>query len=155
MYRVCTTLCTAKIGPQLWILTEPMAYITPRGIFVVPAGYLTDHASVPRLLTSVVPPVKSCVAEGSVLHDWFYNRDSPEVPRAFADECLRELTLSRGGSKALGYITWGAVRVGGWNLYRRELCVNKLLTAYPAFQNETPESILNIIKHKGLKKGIS
>lgn len=126
MWRVCTSLSTTKIGKKLWILNEPMLYETPEGMFTVPAGYLTDHASVPRMFTSVVPPVQSCIAESSILHDWFYNTDSEDVPRPFADLCLKELALSLGGSKVVANAAYAAVRMGGGSLYNREPYWNKL-----------------------------
>lgn len=144
-WRVLTALQTVKIGRKLWMLTRPMVYNTPRGSFVVPAGYITDHASVPRVFTSVVPPVQSCVAEASILHDWFYNKDSEDVPREFADLCLRELTIVRGGSTALGYAAWSAVRLGGGFLYNREFFSKKIhREAYPEFKGCTPD-VLKIV----------
>jgi hypothetical protein len=134
-WKILTTLHTAKIGPALWILTKDMVYATPEGVFSVPAGYLTDHASVPRMFTSVVPPVKSAVAEASILHDWFYNKDSEDVPRAFADKCIKELTIANGGSKSLANVTYAAVRVGGRGLYNKEYSIDKLRDAYPEFRD--------------------
>jgi hypothetical protein len=120
MWSVDSALKTVKVGPKLWMLLAPMKYTTPRGKFTVPKGYLTDHASVPRLFVRLVPPVQSAIAEASVLHDWFYNNDSPSVPRDFADKCLKELTIANGGTKALAYTAWTAVRCGGGGLYRKE-----------------------------------
>jgi len=139
-WRVLTSLQTVKIGKKLWMLTAPMCYETPNGCFYVPAGFITDHASVPRVFTSIVPPVQSTIAEASILHDWFYNRDSRIVSRKFADLCLRELTIVRGGSPAMGYAAWAAVRVGGWSSYRKELCDRKIKRgAYPFFKGFTSD----------------
>jgi len=144
-FKVLTVLKTAKIGPKLWILLDDMLYDTPMGRFRVPAGYLTDHASVPRAFTSIVPPVQSCVAEASILHDWFYNTDSKDVPRDFADECIKELCIARGGSKLLGRTTWAAVRVGGGGLYNKAPFIDKLKTeAYPEFQMCTQGMLMQI-----------
>ncbi len=153
-FRVLTILKTAKIGPKLWILLDDMLYDTPMGQFKVPAGYLTDHASVPRVFTSVVPPVQSCVAEASILHDWFYNTDSKDVPREFADECIKELTKARGGSTLLGNVTWAAVRAGGGGLYNRAPFIDKLKTeAYPEFRYCT-QGMLNQIFKLGEYSGL-
>ena len=112
------------------MLDRPMSFLTPQGIFTVPEGYLTDHASVPRAFTGFVPPVQSELAEASILHDWFYNKDSEDVPRKFADLCLRELCISRGGSKAMAYAAWFAVRAGGGSLYNKEYYLDKLKGLY-------------------------
>jgi hypothetical protein len=126
MWSVDSALKTVKIGPKLWMLLAPMKYTTPRGKFTVPKGYLTDHASVPRFFIRIVPPVQSEIAEASVLHDWFYNNNSPSVPRDFADKCLRELTIANGGDKSMAYAAWSAVRTCGWRLYRKESYVEKI-----------------------------
>jgi hypothetical protein len=144
-WRVLTALRTAKIGPKLWILLTPMEFITPNGPFVVPAGYLTDHASVPRVFTSVVPPVQSELAEASILHDWFYNKDSRDVPREFADLCLRELTIAKGGSKSLAYTAWSAVRLGGRSLYNKEYYNKKIKKSAYAEYSTCGTDMLNMI----------
>lgn len=138
MWSIDTALKTVKVGPKLWMLLAPMKYTTPRGKFVVPKGYLTDHASVPRLFVRIVPPVQSAIAEASVLHDWFYNNDSPSVPKDFADECLKELTIANGGTKALAVTAWGAVRGAFWTGYRKESYSAKIKrSCYPRWQRCT------------------
>lgn len=149
-WAILTTLKTAKIGPALWILLEDMVYNTPRGQFTVPAGYLTDHASVPRAFTAVVPPVKSAIAEASILHDWFYNKDSEDVPREFADECLKELTKANGGSCTLANTAWVAVRAAASGLYNDHYSIDKLKDqAYPAFKYCTQGMLNDVFKIKG------
>lgn len=144
-WRVLTSLQTAKIGPKLWVLIKPMCYETPHGCFYVPAGFITDHASVPRVFTSIVPPVQSEIAEASILHDWLYSKNSKIVKRVFADLCLRELTISRGGRGTLAYTAWAAVRVGGRSSYRQEFCKEKIKrNAYPFFKHFTTDG-LNVL----------
>ena len=126
-WGVLTPLQTIKIGRKLWMLSTNMEYSTPDGVFKVPAGYITDHGSVPRIFTSIVPPVQSCLAEASVLHDWFYNKDSEDVPRKFADLCLRELTIARGGNKSMAYTAWSAVRTSAGSLYNKEYFAEKIV----------------------------
>ena len=134
-WEILTPLKTAKIGPALWILLEDMVFNTPKGQFTVPAGYLTDHASVPRMFTSFVPPVKSALAEASILHDWFYNKDSEDVPREFADLCLKEICKANGGSSTLAGLAYRAVRIGGGSLYNKEFMREKIKReAYPRYQ---------------------
>jgi hypothetical protein len=148
-WRVLTSLQTVKIGRKLWMLTAPMVYRTPHGNFLVPAGFITDHASVPRIFTSIIPPVQSAIAEASILHDWFYSKDSRIVSRKFADLCLRELTIANGGSKALGGIAWAAVRVGGRSSYRHCHSAEKIKQcAYPFFRGFTQDRFKVFFKIK-------
>lgn len=136
-WLILSNLKTVKIGPALWMLLEPMYYQTSLGPFTVPAGFITDHASVPRLFTPIVPPVKSAVAEASVLHDWLYNKESHDVPRDFADLCLRQLIIANGGSKSLAYKTWLGVRMGGSFCFKKASYKDKEFykEAYPVYRD--------------------
>jgi len=147
-WEVLTSLKTAKIGPGLWILLEDMEFNTSRGLFVVPAGFITDMASVPRALTWLVPPTKSEIAEASVLHDWFYSKNSIQVTRAFADRCLKEIMISRGATRKLGNIAYSGVRIGGTKHYRKDYDTKKLNKAYPEYQMCTKGILEQIFIHK-------
>lgn len=142
-------LYTVKIGPKLWMLTEEFSVITPRGTIVVPRGYITDHASVPRVFHSICAPAATPVAEAAVVHDWLYNKDSEDYPRVFADLCLRELSLANGARKTLAYTVWSAVRVGNigpMNAYNKEYYRDKLKKqAYPEFKDQPTEYIEHVL----------
>jgi len=147
MWEFPDYLKTVKIGPKLWMLLEDFSAVTPRGCIIVPAGYLTDHASVPRVFHSVCAPAATPVAEASIIHDWLYNKDSEDLPREFADLCLRELSLENGASRTLAYTVWSAVRVGGRGLYNKEYYRKKLINnAYDELKYASPEFLLEAFK---------
>ncbi|SNR38803.1 DUF1353 domain-containing protein [Blastococcus mobilis] len=52
-----------------WILDARLPYDGRTQEFIVPAGFTTDFASVPRPLFSVIPHTTGVLA--AVLHDWF------------------------------------------------------------------------------------
>ena len=134
-WRLLSPLRTEKIGIALWMLTDDMYFDTPKGIIIVPKGFVFDHASVPRLFTALVPPVKSAIAEASVLHDWLYMQGVLDhISRAFADDGLRELTRLRGGSKLLCFNAYIAVHVAGAGLYNKSNFENKLKDVYPEYK---------------------
>lgn len=142
-WKILTQLHTVKIGKAFWMLTKDMMFATPGGRYIVPEGFLFDHASVPRIATSIVPPVKSAIAEASVLHDWFYVTNSKNVPRKFADECLKHLTLANGGSKMLANLAYAAVRIGGGGLYNKQAQHEKIESrAYPRYKNKTHDELI-------------
>ena len=146
-WKILTPLETVKIGKALWMTTEDMVFQTPKGIYTVPKWFVFDHASVPRIFTSIVPPVKSSIAEASVLHDWFYVTDSEDVPRKFADQCLRHLTIANEGSKLLAFNAYTAVRVGAIFLYNKESHLDKLVGVYKRYQGlEHKDSISKVLK---------
>lgn len=55
--------------------------------FVVPQGFRSDFASVPRFLWPVLPP-HGRVRKSAVLHDWMYTQAT--IPRAYADTMFLE-----------------------------------------------------------------
>ena len=106
-----------KGGRQLFELIEDVVYESDLlgGVVIVPAGYVTDLASVPKL------PLAWLVAggtgsEAAVIHDYLYvvhaHNDEP-ITRATADAVFREAIAASGDTKAPGWLMWLAVRLGG------------------------------------------
>jgi hypothetical protein len=102
----------------LWRLTAPLVYQSDvaKMTFTVPAGFITDLASVPRI------PIAYLLAggtsnEASVVHDFIYS--THPVDRATADAVLKEASLLTGVPKWRAWLMWAGVRVGGggshWN----------------------------------------
>lgn len=83
----------------------------------VPAGFLTDFASIPRVVWSVIGHPAGRYAQAAVLHDWMYRSGS--VRRSRADELFRESMLVLGVPAWQRWAMWAAVRVGGWAAYRK------------------------------------
>jgi len=146
-WEILSTLGTYKIGSRLWILSCDFIVNTPRGIVVIPRGYVTDHASVPRAFWSLIPPVADEIAEASIPHDYFYSLDSEEVTRKFADECLKEIARVNGASWITAQAAHKAVRAASWGLYRKKYSWDKIPKgAYQRFKDLTPEGILTLIE---------
>lgn len=61
---------TELLGHEHWLVTEPFVYTLSDGNYVcVPTGFLTDGASVPRLLWNLIPPWGEH-GQASVMHDY-------------------------------------------------------------------------------------
>ncbi|MGM9510170.1 DUF1353 domain-containing protein [Larkinella sp. GY13] len=56
-----------------WVLVEPLTFQTLIGEVIIPAGYVTDFASVPAPLWSVFPPIGR-YNRASLLHDYWYDQ---------------------------------------------------------------------------------
>jgi hypothetical protein len=52
-------------------LLQPIVYETEFGVITIPAGFVTDFASIPRFLWSIYPPTGR-YQEAAVVHDWLY-----------------------------------------------------------------------------------
>lgn len=119
-----TDLCAREIGdsaPPVYQLLTPLVYIDSKGIeFKVPAGFMTDLASIPRL-PLVWLAWGDRAHRPAVLHDYLYRLDSvPIVERSLADYLFREAIISTGASAwKIAYPMWMGVRLGGWGSYHK------------------------------------
>lgn len=98
--------------PGEWVLLKNLAYIAKDGRrFVVPRGFVTDLASIPKVLRNVLD-VNDKHRRAAVLHDYLYV--TQQVTRAEADALFLEAMGVVGVEAPKRYIMWAAVRTGGW-----------------------------------------
>lgn len=95
-----------------WILTAALIYQSDVAgqTFVVPAGFQTDLASVPRLPVVYLLTGDTSSA-AAVVHDWLYG--SHVVTREMADAVLREASQATGVPGWRRWLMWAGVRLGG------------------------------------------
>lgn len=99
-----------------WRLCSPLVYHSDwlgRDI-TVPAGFVTDFASVPRI------PLAWLLAggesnEAATVHDYLYH--SHEVPRATADAVFEEAMAATGQGWLIRKGAWAMVRIFGGSPY--------------------------------------
>lgn len=99
-------------GRGTWQLLTTLAYKSDVAdtVFIVPTGFITDFASVPRI------PIAYMLTGGTahaaaVVHDFLYT--THEVTRAMADAVFREAIIASGGARWRAWMMWAGVRVGG------------------------------------------
>lgn len=99
-----------------WIVCTPLKYVSTvaRKTFVVPQGFRTDLASVPRV------PVAYWLCGGrankpATLHDWLYSEGV--VARAVADAVFLEAMEAVGVPWLYRFLMWAGVRLGGASHY--------------------------------------
>ena len=95
-----------------WILVDALLYQSDlaKRTIVVPAGFETDLASVPRLPV-VYWLTGNTSTTAAVVHDWLYQ--SGEVSRGMADAILREASAATGVPFWRRWLMWAGVRIGG------------------------------------------
>ena len=113
----CRKLPGTREGRALWQLLAPLGYESDLlgAPVVVPAGYITDFASVPRLPLAYLM-AGDTAHEAAVIHDFLYTThglDGRAITRAQADAVFREAIRASGDQMAPGWLMWLAVRVGG------------------------------------------
>ena len=99
----------------------------------VPAGFLTDFASIPRVLWPIFPPTGG-YGKAAVVHDWLYQEREIErhvgyptllrlATRGEADSIFKEAMGVLGVSWWTRWTLYTGVRSGGWvawNRYRKD-----------------------------------
>lgn len=99
-------------GSRTFVLQEPLYH--SHGL--VPTGFVTDGASVPRIFWNLFPPSGSYFP-AAIVHDWHYAHSTKT-----RKECDQ---LFRGNMKLCGCrwytraIIYRAVRLGGWITWRK------------------------------------
>ena len=125
------------IDGSTWKITAPFEYhigaADGHDVVTIPTGFVTDFASVPRVLWNVLPPTGS-YGKAAVIHDWLYQMrvifvdDGSRTTLRYASRAEADAVLLE-GMRVLGvntFTTWiiyAGVRIGGWvpwNAYRRK-----------------------------------
>jgi len=110
---------------QLYQLVEDFGYESSKLGFNItaPAGLITDFASIPRPVWSILDPEDPIIAWGSVIHDVLYKQQGlmpggRVVTREQADSVLREAMELQGAGNFLRSAVYWGLRAGGshaWN----------------------------------------
>ena len=94
-----------------WQLVEPLTYQGRDDPFVVPAGFETDFASVPRVFTWLIPRYGR-YTKAAILHDFLSQRASAgELLWADADGVFRRVMHELGVPLLRRWLMWAAVRL--------------------------------------------
>ncbi len=98
--------------PKGYRLARPLVAIYRDGVYVVPKGFETDFASVPKFLRWFIDNDDVRVREAATLHDFLYR--THWVPRKTADKMFLEALKAKGCPLGKRLILWAAVRLFGW-----------------------------------------
>lgn len=89
-------------------------------IIRVPAGFVTDFASTPRVLWALIPPTGR-YSKASVLHDDAYQHPemiAPPMTRRQADRLLLEGMDALATGRLTRWCVLIGIRLGGWIVWR-------------------------------------
>lgn len=110
--------------PDEWVVDQPLIALRNGEKIIVPRGYITDLASIPRVFRNVFN-VNGPLRAPAVLHDWLYS--SQRFTRALSDQILLEAMEARGMDRVERYAIYSAVRTFGgshWNTREKTLGLN-------------------------------
>jgi hypothetical protein len=99
-----------QIGDKDWLLVEPVVYEGLTEVFIVPAGFETDLASVPRQFVWLIPRYGR-YTKAAILHDYLWrNRDQLGLTRRDADGIFRRAMRELAVPFLQRWMMWAAVR---------------------------------------------
>lgn len=100
-----------QVGDVLWRLLAPVVYLGRYGTYAVPSGYVTDFASVPRLIWWAFPQ-SGRWNPAAIVHDWLITDGlkagfitSPQVDAEF-----RRALRACGVGFVRRWLMWAGVR---------------------------------------------
>ena len=100
-----------RLDYQWWLTEEEITYFDGSALWVAPEGTKTDFASVPRLLTWLVPRTGR-YDRAAIIHDHLCDHlDDEGITRFQADEVFRHALRDLGVAFLRRWFMWGAVRV--------------------------------------------
>lgn len=110
-------------GPRFWRLTEDLVYRGKHETWVIPAGFHTDLASIPRPFRAYFDQAGEHT-RAAILHDYLCRPErridpvtgleviAPPVSRSDADGVFRRVLREDGVELHRRWVMWAAVRVG-------------------------------------------
>lgn len=114
------TVTVRSLDADTWELVDELVYQGRWQVFVVPKGFETDFATVPRLVTWLVPRF-GAYTRAAVLHDWLCTAgiESGAVTSREADGIFRRVLRESGVPVLRRWLMWAGVRWGALASARR------------------------------------
>lgn len=112
-------LAAEQLGRWEWRLFRELQLADPEhGLIVVPAGYLTNFASIRGLRVWLVLIYALLVGYGNAscaIHDWLYEQG--QLTRRQCDDVLYRALRAEGVARWRAWFFWAGVRIGGKSHY--------------------------------------
>jgi hypothetical protein len=113
------SLTVRRVDADRWSLVDDLVYQGRWERFVVPAGFRTDFASVPRVVTWLIPRFGAYTL-AAILHDWLCSAGIGTVVTAReADGIFRRVMRESGVPVLRRWMMWAGVRWGALTDPRR------------------------------------
>lgn len=100
-----------------WTLEMPLVFASSMGVIVVPGGFETDFASVPRLIVTYAFVGNTAHAAATV-HDYLYRTPEEPFTRKDADDVMSEAMVATDIPGWRRGLIYAGVRMGGGGAFK-------------------------------------
>lgn len=111
-----TPLRLEAAEPGRWVLIEDLIWHSDTERYLVPKGFQTDLASIPRVFRWLLNQNGSS-RRPAVLHDYLYT--TQPIERSEADSIFRRALRAEDVTLPGQFLYWSGVRLGGWLVWNR------------------------------------
>jgi hypothetical protein len=109
-----------KNGRTIFRLTAPFRYVSSLGEIKVPAGFVTDGASIPRVFWNIFDPYGPYL-KAAVVHDYLYSPLNDDYYRGEADCIFKEAMYNMGIGWPTRETIYRAVRLFGRSSFKAQI----------------------------------
>ena len=115
-------LVIKPVQGKKWELVQSLHFVIDSDTIIdVPKGFVTDLASIPRLLTPLFP-IHGLQTRAAVVHDWLYANQGDVDSGPYTRKQCDEIFLIGMEQLGVGWLKrtmmYNAVRAGGWLAWR-------------------------------------
>lgn len=113
MGKFTNKLTLTQINKNLWEVDEPFQYhVDNNEVIWIPKGYLTDGATIPRFLWTIIGHPLQGYAQAAVIHDFCYGKRL--YSRKRSDEIFLEAMAVLEVPRWKRRVIFRALRLFGW-----------------------------------------
>ena len=114
-----SAICIEPFNEYMYKTCAPLFYDIDDDIVVIPAGFKTDLASIPRSLWSFISPARSDLMGASILHDFLYQCPTG-IKRKDADDIFYNAMIGHGVKATTAIKLYLSVRLFGYNHFNQD-----------------------------------
>ena len=105
-----------------WILKKKYSYKVNNRIIEVPANFITDLASIPKIFQNIFEPAGKNYTRAALIHDYLYSKNCiyTDISRKEADKIFFNIMKERGVPFWKRHLMFIAVRVFGGLFFQKE-----------------------------------
>jgi hypothetical protein len=103
-------------GSRIFKLEKPYRFYSSKGLIIIPVGFITDGASIPKVFHNILNPYGKYFAS-ALCHDYFYSPLNQQFARKESDDLFLEGMEVLGVNWITRNVIYYAVRGFGWRFY--------------------------------------